>query len=174
MSSQAAQGSPNEIRPQAAGDFRLLASDGNQPMAYFSPSRERTAEVGVVIIHAMRGLEPFYKSFTGRFAEVGINAITFDFYGRVAPDDRRDESFDFATYYELVRVPKPSPAWMQTSLRRSSFCGPRSVVQLIPYSPSASALARPFPGGSQRGSLASRDASVSTEARDMSIPSSLK
>ena len=104
MSSQAAQGSPNEIRPQAAGDFRLLASDGNQPMAYFSPSRERTAEVGVVIIHAMRGLEPFYKSFTGRFAEVGINAITFDFYGRVAPDDRRDESFDFATYYELVQA----------------------------------------------------------------------
>jgi carboxymethylenebutenolidase len=109
MSTDAAQGSTGEQRPQAAGEFRLLAADGNQPMAYFSPSLEGTGGVGMVVIHAMRGLEPFYKVLTGRLAEAGINAVAFDFYGRVAPDDRRDESFDFASYYEYVRVPEAFP-----------------------------------------------------------------
>lgn len=71
-------------------------------MAFFSRAAKPRG-IGVVVIHAKRGLLPFYKTLTERLAEVGIDAVAFDFYGRTAGDGPRDERFDFETHYEMVR-----------------------------------------------------------------------
>ena len=71
-------------------------------MAYFARAANPRG-VGVVIIHAKLGLLPFYKTLTERLAEVGIDAVAFDFYGRTAGDGPRDDRFDHEAHYEFVR-----------------------------------------------------------------------
>jgi carboxymethylenebutenolidase len=86
------------------GSFRLTASDGNDAHAYYAHPAAPSG-VGVAVIHAMRGLLPFYGELTMELAGAGIDAVAVDYYGRTAGADPRDESFDFATHYDLVREP---------------------------------------------------------------------
>ena len=86
----------------SSGDFHLEAADGNRPMAYFARAAV-PRRVGVVVIHAKLGLLPFYKTLTERLAEVGIDGVTLDLYGRTAGDGARDDHFDHEPHYEVVR-----------------------------------------------------------------------
>jgi carboxymethylenebutenolidase len=86
-------------------DIHLLAADGNALMAHVAHPRASRG-IGVVIIPAMRGLGAFHAELAGRLAEMGLDAVAIDYYGRSAGDGPRDESFDFATHYELVREPQ--------------------------------------------------------------------
>jgi carboxymethylenebutenolidase len=77
-------------------------------MAYVSRAPDPSG-VGVILIPAMRGLKQYHKDLSDRFANIGIDAVTFDYYGRQAPDGPRDESFDFEGNYELIRQPEARP-----------------------------------------------------------------
>jgi carboxymethylenebutenolidase len=87
------------------GDFHLTAADRNTLMAHYAHAAGARG-IGVVIIPAMRGLGTFYKDLAAQFAQIGIDAVAIDYYGRTAGDGPRDETFDFPRHYELVREPE--------------------------------------------------------------------
>ena len=60
----------------------LEASDGNRFGAFLAEAEEHRA--GVVILPDVRGLYRFYEELALRFAERGITALAFDYFGRTA------------------------------------------------------------------------------------------
>jgi carboxymethylenebutenolidase len=75
-------------------ELALQASDGNQIMAYLATSSGPVTGQ-VVILPDIRGLHNFYRELALRFADVGIRAIAVDYFARTAPDNRRDDSFEY-------------------------------------------------------------------------------
>jgi carboxymethylenebutenolidase len=75
-------------------DLVLIAEDGNRFYAYLAwPEHPSNAQI--LIYPDARGLHQFYKELALRFAEVGITALTIDYFGRTAGLSARDDSFDF-------------------------------------------------------------------------------
>lgn len=98
------------IRPIAGGsldheDLVLTASDGTR----FAAFRARAAEpsgAGIVILPDVRGLYSFYQELALRFAEAGIDAIAFDYFGRTAGVSKRDADFPYMDHVPLTRLPE--------------------------------------------------------------------
>ena len=87
------------IRPIAGGaldstDVTLEAADGNRFSAFLARAAEPTG-AGIVILPDVRGLHAYYVELALRFAERGIDAIAFDWFGRTAGLGRREEGFDY-------------------------------------------------------------------------------
>jgi carboxymethylenebutenolidase len=79
----------------ASGDsVTLKASDGNE-FAAFSAKAESAGGPGIVILPDVRGLHPFFEDLALRYAEAGVHATAFDYFGRTAGVARRDDDFDF-------------------------------------------------------------------------------
>lgn len=72
----------------------LTGSDGNA-FAAFAASAENESNLGMVVLPDVRGLHAFYEDLALRFAEQGIHAVAFDYFGRTAGVGRRDDDFDF-------------------------------------------------------------------------------
>src|SRR5436190_47550 len=64
-------------------DLVLEAADGNS-LAAFAATPDEPGDVGVVILPDVRGLYRFYEELALRFAERGIAAVAFDYFGRTA------------------------------------------------------------------------------------------
>ncbi|MCA9823501.1 MAG: dienelactone hydrolase family protein, partial [Dehalococcoidia bacterium] len=64
-------------------DLVLTSKDGTKFAAFVARS-ENPSGAGMVILPDVRGLFPFYEELALRFAEEGINAVAFDFFGRTA------------------------------------------------------------------------------------------
>ena len=78
----------------AAGDDAILQSaDGTRFRTYIA--RANSGDAGVVIAPDVRGLHAFYEELADRFAQAGVHAIAFDYFGRTAGTDRRTDSFEF-------------------------------------------------------------------------------
>ena len=75
-------------------DLELEAADGNR-FAAFSAEPEEPSDTGVVILPDVRGLYRFYEELALRFAERGIAAIAFDYFGRTAGVGKRDDEFPY-------------------------------------------------------------------------------
>lgn len=73
-------------------DLVLEAADGNK-FAAFAARTDAEGAPGVVVLPDVRGLFPFYEELALRFAERGINAVAFDFFGRTAGVGKRDAAF---------------------------------------------------------------------------------
>jgi carboxymethylenebutenolidase len=85
------------------GDLVLTSADGTQFAAYHaSPAQGSTR--AIVILPDVRGLHQFYKDLALRFAEAGLHAIAFDYFGRTAGLGPRDEDF---AYREHLEASKP-------------------------------------------------------------------
>src|SRR6476660_10543280 len=84
-------------------DLELESEDGNR-FAAFAALPEEPSDSGVVILPDVRGLYRFYEELALRFAERGIAAIAFDYFGRTAGVGKRGEDFD---YMEHVQLGKP-------------------------------------------------------------------
>jgi carboxymethylenebutenolidase len=80
-------------------DLVLQAADGNR-FAAFSAAPEESAEVGVVILPDVRGLYRFYEELALRFAERGIAAVAFDYFGRTAGAEKRGDDFEYMEHVE--------------------------------------------------------------------------
>ncbi|HXU85949.1 MAG TPA: dienelactone hydrolase family protein [Verrucomicrobiae bacterium] len=79
----------------------LEAADGNRFRAF--RARATTASgAGIVILPDVRGLHPFYEELALRFAENGVDALAFDFFGRTAGTGSRDTGFEFMPHVEQV------------------------------------------------------------------------
>jgi len=80
-------------------DLTLTAADGNE-FAAFRALPDGPATTGVVILPDIRGLYRFYEELALRFAERGYVAIAFDYFGRTAGVEKRDDDFDYAPHVE--------------------------------------------------------------------------
>jgi carboxymethylenebutenolidase len=83
----------------------LTAADGNEfSVAYAAPAA--TPSAGVVILPDVRGLHPYYVALTERFAEAGLPALAFDWFGRTAGlcDDGGVRPADFAYQEHIPRT----------------------------------------------------------------------
>jgi carboxymethylenebutenolidase len=79
----------------------LEARDGNR-FAAFLATPEEPVGTGVVILPDVRGLYRFYEELALRFAERGYPALAFDYFGRTAGVEKRDEDFDYWPHVEAV------------------------------------------------------------------------
>jgi carboxymethylenebutenolidase len=82
-------------------DLVLEASDGNR-FAAFLAGPEEPSQTGVVILPDVRGLYRFYEELALRFAERGFVALAFDYFGRTAGAEKRDEDFDRQPHVQAV------------------------------------------------------------------------
>jgi carboxymethylenebutenolidase len=80
-------------------DLVLEAADGNR-FAAFAAIPEEPATTGVVILPDVRGLYRFYEELALRFAERGIAAVAFDYFGRTAGVGKRDDEFPYMQHVE--------------------------------------------------------------------------
>jgi carboxymethylenebutenolidase len=80
-------------------DIVLEAADGNRFAAFFASPEEPT-ERGVVILPDVRGLYRFYEELALRFAERGIAAVAFDYFGRTAGVSKRGADFEYMPHVE--------------------------------------------------------------------------
>ena len=102
---------PNDFPPAPPGptqaahghDLVLTASDGTQFMAY-SARPDAPSNVNVLIYPDIRGLHNFYKELALRYAEVGINALAIDYFGRTAGLGARGDDFDWQPNVRQVTV----------------------------------------------------------------------
>jgi carboxymethylenebutenolidase len=85
-------------------DMTLEADDGNS-FAAFAATPEEAAKVGVVILPDVRGLYRFYEELALRFAERGYAAVTFDYFGRTAGAEKRDEDFEYMPHVQQTTTP---------------------------------------------------------------------
>jgi carboxymethylenebutenolidase len=72
----------------------LTADDGNRLRAFTARSAAGPGGPGIVILPDVRGLHRFYEELALRFAEVGVHATAFDYFGRTAGIGDRGEGFD--------------------------------------------------------------------------------
>ena len=90
--------------PGRGEDLVLEAADGNRFAAYLAtPGAQASAQV--LILPDIRGLHQFYKDLALRFAEIGIAAIAFDYFGRTAGLTSRDDSFEFMPHVQQTTLP---------------------------------------------------------------------
>jgi len=75
-------------------DLVLDAADGNRFAAFMAIPEEELG-AGVVILPDVRGLYRFYEELALRFAERGITALAFDYFGRTAGVEKRDNDWDY-------------------------------------------------------------------------------
>src|SRR5512133_433784 len=80
-------------------DLVLEAADGNS-FAAFAATPDEPGEVGVAILPDVRGLYRFYEELALRFAERGIAAVAFDYFGRTAGAAKRDDDFEYMEHVE--------------------------------------------------------------------------
>jgi len=83
----------------SSGDLTLKAADGTELMAYAARASEPSG-TGIVILPDVRGLHHFYKELADRFAELGVDAVAYDYFGRTAGLGSRDESFEYRPHVE--------------------------------------------------------------------------
>src|ERR687888_417959 len=78
-------------------DLVLEAVDGNRFAAFYA-APEEPADSGVVILPDVRGLYRFYEELALRFAERGIAAVAFDYFGRTAGVGKRRDEFEYSEH----------------------------------------------------------------------------
>src|SRR5438105_13687474 len=92
----------------------LEAADGNS-FAAFAAGPEEATEVGVVILPDVRGLYRFYEELALRFAERGMAAVAFDFFGRTAGAEKRGDDFEY-----MPHVDQTTPQGVQADVRAAA------------------------------------------------------
>jgi carboxymethylenebutenolidase len=80
-------------------DLVLESADGNR-FAAFAATPDESADVGVVILPDVRGLYRFYEELALRFAERGMAAVAFDYFGRTAGVSKRGDDFEYMEHVE--------------------------------------------------------------------------
>src|SRR4051812_33819857 len=94
-------GSADAVPIRSSQDLTLTAADGNQLMAFESRAANPSG-AGIVVMPDVRGLHQFYKDLAIRFAEVGVDAVAIDYFGRTAETPDRTEAFEFMPHVEKL------------------------------------------------------------------------
>lgn len=101
----------NDSRPPAPpqpgpvaehGPVTLTSADGSRLPAHVAlpegPARGR-----IIVLPDVRGLHPYYRDLTARFAEAGFAAVAVDWYGRTISDDERSDDFEWQPHVARVK-----------------------------------------------------------------------
>jgi carboxymethylenebutenolidase len=80
-------------------DLELEAADGNR-FAAFAAEPDSPSRAAVVILPDVRGLYRFYEELALRFAERGIAAVAFDYFGRTAGVSKRGDDFPYMEHVQ--------------------------------------------------------------------------
>jgi len=83
----------------AHGPIELTADDGNVFAAYAARAAHSSSRA-VIVMPDARGLHGFYRELAVRFAEIGVDAVAIDYFGRTAGIGDRSEAFDFRPHLE--------------------------------------------------------------------------
>jgi len=75
----------------------LRAADGNSFRAFHAWPLE-TRGKAIVILPDVRGLHRYYEELAVRFAEIGVEAVAIDYFGRTAGIGDRGDDFDFGPH----------------------------------------------------------------------------
>jgi carboxymethylenebutenolidase len=81
------------------GDLVLEAGDGNR-LAAFTALPDEPTGAGVVVFPDVRGLYRFYEELALRLAEHGYAALAFDYFGRTAGVEKRDDEFEYMPHVQ--------------------------------------------------------------------------
>jgi carboxymethylenebutenolidase len=103
------------IAPIAGGatdarDLLLISADGTRVGAYAARAA-RPSGAGMLVVPDVRGLHPYYKELALRFAEIGVDAVAIDFFGRTAGSGDRGDDFEYTPH-----VGKTTPATLQADI----------------------------------------------------------
>lgn len=82
-------------------DLVLTAADGAE-FAAFEARAEHHPRSGVVVLPDVRGLFRFYEELGLRFAEIGVDAVVIDYFGRTAGISKRTDDWEYMPHVELV------------------------------------------------------------------------
>jgi len=91
----------------------LEAADGNRFAAFAAWPDEPSGD-GVVILPDVRGLYRFYEELALRFAERGVAAVAFDYFGRTAGVAKRGDDFEYKEH-----VAQTTPEGIQADVAAS-------------------------------------------------------
>jgi carboxymethylenebutenolidase len=80
-------------------DLVLEAADRSR-FAAFAAAPDEPASSGVVVLPDVRGLYGFYEELALRFAERGIAAVAFDYFGRTAGVEKRGDDFEYMEHVQ--------------------------------------------------------------------------
>jgi carboxymethylenebutenolidase len=138
-------------------DLVLQSSDGNR-FAAFHATPDEPATTGVVVLPDVRGLYRFYEELALRFAERGYPALAFDYFGRTAGTEKRDDDFEY-----MPHVQQTTPGGVQADVAACVQHLHANGVTLS--SRSASASAGGTRGSPQRVGMTSPERSGSTGGR---------
>jgi len=83
----------------ATRDLTLTSDDGTSVPAFEARAAESTG-AGIVVLPDVRGLHQFYKDLAVRFAEVGVDAVAIDYFGRTAKTPDRTDAFEFRPHVQ--------------------------------------------------------------------------
>jgi carboxymethylenebutenolidase len=114
------------------GDLVLESADGTRFAAYHAHP-EAASNRAIVIFPDVRGLHVFYRELALRWAEAGLHAIAFDYFGRTAGIGSRDEDFSYKehvdklTFASLAQDASAAVAWIRaqtgaTAVFSVGFC----------------------------------------------------
>jgi carboxymethylenebutenolidase len=99
------------------GTLSLTSADGTEFSAAFA-APATAAGAGVVVLPDIRGLHPYYVALTERFAEAGLPAVAFDWFGRTAGlaggadgTGTREQDFDWKAH-----IPRTTPEGIDADL----------------------------------------------------------
>lgn len=87
-----------------SGELITLGAADGTDFAAFAATTDAEGAPGMVVLPDVRGLHAFYQELALRFAEAGVHAVAFDYFGRTAGVGTRDDSFPFM---EHVMQTKP-------------------------------------------------------------------
>jgi carboxymethylenebutenolidase len=74
-------------------DLELKAADGTRFRAFHALPEKRSGN-SIVILPDVRGLHHYYEELAVRFAEIGVEAVAIDYFGRTAGVGARGDDFD--------------------------------------------------------------------------------
>jgi carboxymethylenebutenolidase len=80
-----------------ARSLTLRSGDGTSFRAFHAWPSVPTGKA-IVILPDVRGLHHYYEELARRFAEIGVEAVAIDYFGRTAGLDERGEEFDYAPH----------------------------------------------------------------------------
>ena len=80
----------------------VLESAGGNRFAAFAAVPDGPPGPGIVVLPDVRGLYGFYEELALRFAERGHPAVAFDYFGRTAGAEKRDEDFEYMPHVAQV------------------------------------------------------------------------
>jgi carboxymethylenebutenolidase len=93
-----------------ARDLVLHSADGTRFAAH-AVRAVRPTGAGMVVLPDVRGLHPYYRELAARFAEVGVDAVAIDFFGRTAGLGDRGDAFEY-----LPHVGQTTPETLQADI----------------------------------------------------------